>query len=141
MAIRANIVLPDALSTPVNHTFVPGAIVQDSGLSIAEYADKVTGINIGYWTLSAGYRKPSKGSPMHRHTFKTALPVLETISGADMAGITPAPSLAFTNQASTTMLVHDRSTGQQRKDLLKIHNGFLASTSVAAQVHSFELPW
>ena len=60
MPQATNIVLADALATPVNHTFVPLGLDANR---IMQFADQSAASPIGYWTIQVQTSQPSAPQP------------------------------------------------------------------------------
>lgn len=136
MTAIAALTLADGAATPVNHTFSPVNI--DSN-GIAKWADRSTGIPIGFPALTFMLKNPSKGSKSYKVSAKVVLPVLEVTSPSTMTGIQPAPTLAYNLLATIEFVLPERSTLQQRKDLLAYVKNALANASVIPPaVENFE---
>jgi hypothetical protein len=123
MAI-ANIVLPDAAGTPVNHTFVFGKNDGDT----VRWNEKTASFPSGYWPLSVSLRDPagSNGSRVYRGGIDLAMPVsvTEVINGVSI------PKVAYTLRAKVEFIFPADSSTQNRKDLLKILEKALAETQI-----------
>lgn len=134
MAAIAPIVLPDGLSTPVNHTFSPVNIIDD----VARWADRSSGISVGFPTLTHSLRSPTKGSRAYKLATKVVLPVLEVTSPSTGTGIQPAPTKAYDLIATIEIIMPERSTKQQRQDILAYSKNLLSHAVVKAAVEDCE---
>jgi len=134
MPAIGNIVINDGAATPVAHTFAPVTITGP----IASFADRSGGISVGYPVISASLTAPSKTSRLYKARLKLVLPVLETISNSTMSGIAPAPTKAYDLTADMTFLMPERSTLQNRKDILALAKNLLADAVVTALVQNNE---
>lgn len=114
MGNLANIVLNDGQATPVAHTFEPAGKT-DKGVFI--FKDKILGIAIAYPTLSVFLRPPTLSSPLYKWMGKVTVPALEAASGANINGFTPASLVAYTNSVTVDMILHQRSTNAERKNI------------------------
>lgn len=136
MAAIANVVINDGLSTPVAHTFAPVTI---DAQGVAKWADRSGGISVGFPTLSYSLKSPTGSSKSYKMTAKVTLPVLEQTSPSTATGIQPAPVVAYNLIANIEMVLPERSTTQDRKNLLAYAKNFLATASVCtAGVESYE---
>lgn len=135
MSAIASMTLADGQATPVNHTFAPVGIDQ---ASVAKWADRSGGIALGFPAVSFSLRAPSKASRNFRLTAKVVTPVLEVTSPSTATGIQPAPTLAYNLVANVDIILPERSTVAQRKDLLAYLQNYLASTVVESAVEDFE---
>lgn len=118
MPVRTDVVLKDGQTPPVSHTFKPGLIVDSKTESTAEYEDRSTGVAIGYPRLKLTFRRPSAQSPNFRFSSKIVAPELDIAAGFNREGFAPAPVWAFDNLFSVDFVVNQRSTAQQRKNLV-----------------------
>lgn len=135
MSAIASMTLADGQATPANHTFAPVGIDQ---ASVAKWADRATGIALGFPTVSFSLRSPSKGSRNFRLTAKVVSPVLEVTSPSTSTGIQPAPTLAYNLIANVDIVLPERSTIAQRKDLIAYLKNYLATTTIQNAVENFE---
>lgn len=135
MTAIAALTLADGQTTPANHTFNPVNIDQ---AGIAKWADRSGGIAIGYPVVSFAMRSPSKGSRNYKVTAKVVTPVLEVTSPSTGTGIQPAPTKAYDLLATVEFILPERSTLDQRKDMLAYLKNYLASAVVTAAVNDFE---
>lgn len=127
MSAIANVVINDGLSTPVAHTFAPVTI---DAAGVAKWADRSTGISVGFPTLSYSMKSPSGASKSYKMTAKVTLPVLEQTSPSTSSGIQPAPTVAYNLIANVEMVLPERSTLQDRKNLLAFVRNYLANAAV-----------
>ncbi len=136
MTAIAALTLADGQSTPVNHTFSPVSI--DSN-GVAKWADRSGGIALGFPTVSFSMRNPTQSSRSYKLTAKVVTPVLEVTSPSTASGIQPAPTLAYNLIATVEMVLPERSTEDQRKDLLAYLKNMLGiSALITAAVEDFE---
>nr|QDH91443.1 MAG: hypothetical protein H1Rhizo277660_000002 [Leviviridae sp.] len=127
MTAIAALALADGQSTPVSHTFSPVNIDQTG---VAKWADRSSGIALGFPTVTFSMRQPTKASRVYRVTAKVNLPVLEQTSASTATGIQPAPTKAYDLLCNMEFILPERSTLAQRNDLLAYVKNYLASTAV-----------
>jgi hypothetical protein len=135
MSAIASMTLADGQATPANHTFAPVGIDQ---ASVAKWADRSGGIALGFPAVSFSLRSPSKTSRNFRLTAKVVTPVLEVTSPSTSTGIQPAPTLAYNLVANVDIVLPERSTVAQRKDLIAFLKNYLATTTIQNAVENFE---
>lgn len=135
MTAIAALTLADGQATPVNHTFAPVRITQEG---IAQYADRSGGIAIGFPAISVSMREPTKNSRAYKLTMKVVVPTLEQTSASTATGIQPAPTKAYDNFCYIDMVMPERSTLQERKNLVAYVRNLLANGLVTAAVESYE---
>ena len=141
MTAIAALTLADGQATPVNKTFSPVTI--DSA-GVAKWADRSGGIAIGFNTVSMRLRTPvtsgriSSADRVYRLNLKVVTPVLEVTSASTGTGIQPAPTKAYEPYANIELVLPERSTLQQRKDLLAYAKNLLSNAVVTQGVENFE---
>lgn len=136
MPAIGNIVINDGAGTPVAHTFAPAGI---TGL-VANYADRVGGIPVGYPTLDVSLRPPSPQSreKMYLATIRIKTPILDVTSPSTMTGIQPAPSVGYTPIAELKFWLPERSTLQNRKDLRAFVKNLMNDAVITNLVETLE---
>lgn len=142
MTAVANIVLPDALATPVNHTFIPlGPDKQGTWW----YEDTSAVNSIGTNKISLSISRPvpaaagqSSQGRVSRVKIGIHTPVMETLSSSTISGIPAAPTLAYVNRANLEYIIPERADMQNRKDLLKYSVGLLGNVQVVAMIHDLQ---
>lgn len=115
------IVIKDAATPPVAHTFSP---VQISG-NVASYADRLSGVAVGYPHITASMVRPSKTSRLTKVRLRCVMPVLETLGTNTVTGIVPQPTKAYDVTADLTFILPERSGLQHRQDILAFAKGML----------------
>jgi hypothetical protein len=135
MAAIANLVLTDAAGTPVNHTFGP---VNVDPQGVAHWADRSGGIALGFPTANFSLRPPNKQTRNYKLTLKVVTPVLEVTSPSTSTGIQPAPTKAYDLTAVVEMVLPERSTLQQRKDLAAFMRDYLSEAIITSAIENFE---
>lgn len=141
MGAVANIVLADALGTPVNHTFIP---LGTDAKGVWWYEDQTGSASIGYNRISlqltrAGNPAPGEnsGGRMNRVKIGIHTPVLETL-GTNDAGVTPPPQVAYVNRANLELVLPEQNNLQNRKDLRKYAQFLLADAQVVGMVENLQ---
>lgn len=145
MAARAPIVVNDGKATPVAHTFKPTNVVDDVNF----YADQSGGIAAGFPVIAVSLREPvamrsngaSTNDRNYRCTVKIDVPVLEVTSASTGTGIQPAPTRAYTCVFRGEFILPERSTLQDRKDLLAYVKNTLAHAVPTAMIQDLEDVW
>jgi hypothetical protein len=127
MPAIASISLVDGQPTPATRVFAPVGIDPNY---VASYENRVTGIPIGYDGLSIGMRRPVKGNRNFKHTVRLTLPILEVTSPSTSMGIQLAPIKAYDNFVTIEFVNPERSTAQNRKDLVTLARNSLAAGGV-----------
>jgi hypothetical protein len=122
--MASNIVLADAQGTPVNHTFVP--IGRDKN-GVFWFEDQSQANAIGFWKLSIDLKRPpapngkaSSDGRSFRARVELHEPILETVSNNTVSGIAPAPTVSYVTRSYTDMVMPERASLQNRKDIRKM---------------------
>jgi len=138
--LASNIVLADALATPVNHTFVP--IGRDKN-SVFWFEDQSQANAIGFWKISVELAKPpiptaKQSSEGRTIRVKVGLhePILETVSNNTVSGIAPAPTVSYVPRSFSEFVMPERASLQNRKDLRKMMASLLGEAQVTACIES-----
>lgn len=129
----APIVLPDAQTTPVDHTFEPSRV----GEALVIYHDRSPGTFLEYPSISIGNRLPSPVNENYKTTIKVRLPVLVD----NTANPELAPALAYALSANVDIVIPARSTAQERADLQSYLSYLLAGAVVADAINDMEIPY
>lgn len=111
-----NLVLTDRAATPVAHTFVPRDIVDGVGTVIES-----TGVPVGDNRFTLGIKKLSTGR--YKATLKGVFPVVQNQT---LNGITE-PVVVRSSYADMTFTFDEKSTTQERKDVVGMMQSALAS--------------
>jgi hypothetical protein len=137
----SSIVLADAQGTPVNHTFIP--LGQDSN-GVWWFEDQSPSDAIGYNKISLSLTRPSNPAPgadsgnrMARVKIGIHTPVLETL-GTNDNGLLPPATVAFVNRANLELMIPERASLQNRKDLRKYAEKIFADSQVIAMAESLQ---
>jgi len=142
MAAVANIVLADAQATPVNHTFIP---LGPDANGVWWFEDQSASQALGYSRISLKLTRAPVGSNgtvgqsnrVNRVQMGIHLPVLETL-GTNDAGVTPPPTVSYVNRANLELILPERNTLQNRKDLRKYAQFLLVDAQVVAMAESLQ---
>ncbi len=138
MAAQGNLVLADGQATPVNKTFTANGVSNAvSGGTLAQYADKSSGIAIGFPTVSLLVRTSAKKTDVDK---RITLPVLETISGSD-GGYTPSPKVAYEVFSREQFVLPARCVLQNRKDILAFSKNLNGHAVMSSAVADLEPVW
>jgi hypothetical protein len=138
--MASNIVLADALGTPVNHTFIP--VGRDKN-GLFWFEDQSQSNAIGFWKISIELVKPSAPAARQSSEGRTARarialhePILETVSNNTVSGIAPAPTVSYICRSFSEFVMPERASLQNRKDLRKMMANSLADAQVVAVVET-----
>lgn len=126
------ITVPDAATTPVNHSFTASKIDGDT----ARWNEKSATHASGYWTLAISLRDPvgSNGSRVYRSQLSFNMPVLvtEVINGVSV------PKVAYVMRANVELLLPQDTTLQNRKDFRKLLTGILNDATYKSVVEDLD---
>jgi len=128
MAQRGNITLTDAASTPVNRVYKP----QLSGEGLILWRDTTQAVFAGQNRLTLVQRSANKQARSNKVSWKLECPILE-----QTAAYGPY-SVAYTNLVNLEIVMHDRSSQQERKDVLSQMRDLIDEAIVTSQVHDLE---
>lgn len=95
-------------------TFTPAGFVAPG---VAKYEEQSGSVPLLWPSVTLGVRRPNKTSRIYRVTGKITLPTPDTIGNA-YNGITPGPSIAYSNQVILDFLLPERGTTAERLKLL-----------------------
>lgn len=126
MTAIATLSINDGATTPVAHSFVP---VTTDGAT-AKWADKVSGVPIGYSTISWEIREPKTATAAYRALGNFNFPITATVNGV-LTKVRNSSAQVFINLAQD-------STDQERKDVLAYISNFLANATVKSSVQNVE---
>lgn len=145
MAAAANIVLADALATPVNHTFVP--LGPDTN-GVWWYEDQSAASPIGYNRISISIVRPMNGKQGESSDQRVArvkvgvhTPKLENVTNSTISGVAPAPTLSYIPRCNIEFILPERAATQDRKDLRKYAQFLMADTAIINAVESLQGVW
>jgi len=143
MSAITTIVVNDAATTPLAHTFSPGRQGLLGQSQIAEYEDRSanTGIPVGYYKVALDFSRPSKQRKSYRVNLKMSTPILEVLSNSTVSGIAPAPTVSYTPMVDCTFVIPERSSLQNRKDIRKMFYELLANAQVIAALEQLDAPY
>lgn len=129
MSALANIVVPDAAATPVNHTFAP----QGRNGSVARWKEKLAALAVGWWDLAMNLREPINGNKQYRFTFDLGIPTTKTYT--DTSGNSQTV-VDYVTRYQLTAILPANGTLQSRKDARKIFVGIMNDAQVIDQVEN-----
>lgn len=136
MAARGNITLTDGATTPVAHVFYP---ITKKGEVLFWVDRTATSVPIGQDQLSLLQRVPGKQAKSYKFSWKLQKKTLEQTSPSTTTGIQPQPTLAYENIAAIDIVCHERSSLQERRDLLTQVRDLIDEAITTAQVESLDL--
>lgn len=141
MSAIANIVINDGQGTPVAHTFAPAKTSADYAL----LEDRAAGIYIGYNKLTMMLSRPegnSRGATRNLQlVIRIETPKLENVTNSTISGIAPAPTISYRPTAELKVILPERCSLQDRKDLQAFMKNVLSNTFVTDAFEKYELPF
>lgn len=136
----ANIVLADALGTPVNHTFAPAGADSKGVQWLVDYSQTNA---IGYWKISIEVTQPvspKAGDSSQDRVYRVRVglhePILETAGDSSASGILPAPTIAYIPRSFVEYVIPERTNLQNRKDLWKMTHLLAANAQIQSAVET-----
>jgi hypothetical protein len=135
MPANAAIAIQDGAATPVTHTFSPTKIDANG---IASFQERVSGVPIGYPTITWSVRAPTKGSSSYKITGKLTQP--KVIDVTDTSGKS-VKTVDYVNLATVDLVVSEKSTKQERKDLRVLMANALNTALLSTSADDLESFW
>lgn len=126
MPALATLVINDGQATPVAHNFLPQKI--EGG--IATFADRSSGLSIGYPRVSIKVDEANPRRPTNKCTVKIVVPVLAVTAPTTMTGIQPLPTLAHNAVFEGTFVTHQSCSSAVKDDLWAYTKNLFASTTI-----------
>lgn len=120
-----------ANSVPANITFAPVKIDQ---AGVAIWADRSSGIALGYPVATTSLRSPTKTSRSYKMVTKLVVPVLEITSPSTATGIQPQPTKAFEIPFTITAVLPERASKAQCLDALALARSLFGNAVVTLAV-------
>jgi hypothetical protein len=128
------ITLTDGAITPVNRVFKPA---RREG-TLYEFHNRANGIAVGYDKVFAEYRLPTKQLKSTKVAFKVVTPTLEQTSASTSSGIQPAPQKAYECIGKLEFVLPERSTEQDRKNVLQMVRDLIDEQLVTDAVQTLD---
>lgn len=129
MPVNGTLVLPDAETTPVNHTFSP---VQVTG-TVGRFANRSGTTPLGWETLEASLDAPAGSRTSYKLQLKCNDPVEGTVDGQTV--------VLRNNSFDLRVNFSPLSTVQERKNTLKLAEKALAHATVVSMAGDLEPVW
>lgn len=142
MATASNIVLADALATPVNHTFIPMGPDQNG---VYWFEDQSQANALGYWRISVEVKRPLPGAPgaasssdrVARVILAMHEPTLETLGTADN-GLTPPPTISHITRTRKEYILPEKGSKLERQHIRKMSNALENITLIIACIEDLQ---
>lgn len=142
MSAITDVVLNDAATTPVAHTFYADQQGLVNGQQIAVYVDRAAnaGTPVGFYKLEMAMSRPNGQRKTYRLAMKLSTPVLEVVSNSTVSGIAPAPTVAYVPLVQCDWVIPERASTQARKDLRKMFYEALNHAQVKQAIEDLNFP-
>lgn len=114
MSNISDIVVFDGAATPVSHTLKAVSVTRSAAEVVAEWREMLSSVPV-YAQVRATGKLSRMKSGVYRCEFRTVVPVMESVSGANSAGYTAAPKVAYENTYISIGLFHERSDTAGRR--------------------------
>lgn len=143
MPAVAAIVLADAQTTPVNHTFNP--LGPDTN-GVWWFEDNTTANTIGNQKISVQLVRPgvpSAGEDSSKRMCRVKIgihtPILENVSNSTISGIAPAPTVAYICRCNMEFMLPERSVKDfDRKTIRKYADNLLANSLIVTVIEELQ---
>lgn len=129
------IAIQDGAATPVTHTFSPTKIDANN---IATFQERVTGVPVGYPTLTWSLRAPSAAATNYKLVGKLTQPKVITVTDTSGKSVV---TVDYANLGTVELVVSIKSTKQERKDLRLLMSNLLINSVIAASTDDLESFW
>jgi len=133
MSAFADVTYYDGAATPVAHTLKAVKQYEEKGWLVSLYREGLASLPTEA-QVNMTLRSRVLPSGVEEHRVRTAVPVMETVSGQNAAGYTAAPQIAYRDEVETVQFAHPRSAETGRRLVRQLHINALGNviTSVAA---------
>jgi len=138
MAQRATVNLTDGETTPVVHVFNPAQSLPNG---VIVWRDSNQTNYAGQAILSVAQRAANKQAKSTKVEWKLEYPVLEVTSPSTATGIQPAPTVAYKLIADLSFVLPERSSQQDRKNVLAMMRDLIDEAIVTNEVQNYDFIW
>lgn len=132
MPAYGDLILPDGLATPANHTF---SRMGREGL-VVKWADRSIGARNAWWTVALTHVTTKAGLTKVRA--KIVIPTLEAVGTGAGTGIIAVPGVAYNHGFDGTFFLPAQGTTQERAHLLALAKNLCINASFAGVVSNAE---
>lgn len=108
MANIADIIVFDGAAVPVSHTLRAVSVTREKGKVVALWRESLPGVPV-YAQIRCQMSLERTNNGMYKTECRTVVPVMESVTGQNVAGYTAAPKVAYENQTVITGWFHERS--------------------------------
>lgn len=141
MAIATNIVIADAATTPVNHTFAPNGKTD----GVFWFVDRSQANAVGYWRISVETRQPAPpkvGEDASNRVYRVKVqlhePVLANITNSTVSGVAPSPQVAYIPRSFVEYVIPERTAQIDRDNLWKMTHLLAANSQIENLVKTLD---
>lgn len=130
MSQIANIAVYDGADTPILHTLLPVEVTSEKGVTQSVWRENIPTLPTEAQVVSS-LKKKTLPSGVVVVAFKTAVPVMESVSGANASGYTAAPKVAYVDTMETVSYQHPRSTSISRRTTRMLHTNMMNAIGIS----------
>lgn len=142
--MATNIVIADANTTPVSHTFIPIGLNADGEFV---WMDQSQSNPLGYWRVRLSIKRPpparagqSSSGRSYRVRIELEEPILATLSNSTVSGVLPAPTLAYTPRSIQEYILPEEGTVLDRQNISKMAPLLAQNAQIKAVVETLTAP-
>lgn len=135
MPQNTSLTIKDGASTPADHVFYPTRIDANN---VATFQERVSGVPVGYPTITWSLRAANSSTETFKLVGKLTQP--KAITSTDLSGKT-VTSVDYTNIGTVELVISQKATKQERKDLRVLLSNLLMNTSIVSSVDDLESFW
>lgn len=143
MANPVDIVIADAATTPVTHTFKPNG-KDEKG--VQWFVDRSQANAVGFWRISIEVKQPSApraGETSDQRVYRVRIglhePILANITNSTVTGVLPAPQVAYIPRSFIEYLMPERTVLLDRANLFKMTHLLAANSQVKTLVEDLDV--
>lgn len=114
MSAISDITVFDGAATPVSHVLKAISVTRANNEVVAEWRENLPSVPV-YAQVRATSKMSKLKSGVYKTELRVAVPVMESVSGANSSGYTAAPKVAYENTVVVTGFYHERSDAVSRR--------------------------
>lgn len=114
MSAISDITVFDGAATPVSHILKAISVTRANNEVVAEYRENLPSVPV-YAQVRVTMKMSKLKSGVYKVEKRVAVPVMESVSGANSSGYTAAPKVAYENTVVVTGFFHERSDANSRR--------------------------
>ncbi len=139
MSAIAPITIVDGQGTPVSHVYNPIQSIDPATYS--RNGDTAVPVVAQEQVLLSLKNGANTSEAVNRAKITLRIPVLETPAGGTSTGYVAPPRVAYFMQANIDLILPNRSTAAQRKDLRVLLSNLLLNAQVVSLIDTMERPY